>query len=69
FSNLRTNSLYTLFGTVSFSEKKNDSFHVGLGTGLRIAMNENFIIAFDYGKAWLKQDGSSGIYIGLNYAF
>jgi len=42
---------------------------VGLGTGLRIAMNENFIIAFDYGKAWLKQDGSSGIYIGLNYAF
>jgi hypothetical protein len=39
------------------------------GLGLRIAMNQNFIIAFDYGLAADKRDGSGGLYIGLNYLF
>jgi hypothetical protein len=32
-------------------------------------MNENFVIAVDYGRALNKQDGKSGMYIGLNYLF
>jgi hypothetical protein len=32
-------------------------------------MNQNFIVAIDYGKALDKRDGTSGIYIGLNFLF
>jgi hypothetical protein len=46
-----------------------ESMHIGYGAGLRIAMNENFIIAVDYGRATSEKDGSSGLYIGLNYLF
>jgi len=46
-----------------------ESLHTSFGAGLRIAMNENFIIAVDYGMAASEKDGSSGIYIGLNYLF
>lgn len=46
-----------------------ESLHIGYGGGLRIAMNENFIIAVDYGMAASEKDGSSGLYIGLNYLF
>jgi hypothetical protein len=42
---------------------------VSYGLGLRIAMNQNFIIAVDYGRATDSRDGSSGFYIGLNYLF
>jgi len=46
-----------------------EKFHVGYGAGLKIAMNQNFIISFDYGRAASEQDGSTGMYIGLNYLF
>lgn len=46
-----------------------EKFHTSYGAGLRIVMNENFVIAADYGMATNKQDGSSGMYIGLNYLF
>jgi len=46
-----------------------DELHVGYGMGLRIAINENFIVAVDYGMAKDKRDGSSGLYIGLDYLF
>ena len=46
-----------------------ESFHSGFGGGLHIAMNQNFIIAVDYGKALSEKDGSSGLYIGLNFLF
>jgi hypothetical protein len=46
-----------------------EKFHTSLGGGLRIVMNENFVIAADYGLATNKQDGTSGMYIGLNYLF
>jgi hypothetical protein len=32
-------------------------------------MNQNFVIAADYGMAGSEQDGTSGMYIGLNYLF
>lgn len=46
-----------------------EALHVSYGAGLRIAMNRNFIVAVDYGRAVKRQDGSSGLYIGLNYLF
>ena len=46
-----------------------EKFHASYGAGLRIVMNQNFVIAADYGIAPNKQDGTSGMYIGLNYLF
>lgn len=46
-----------------------DSFHNSAGVGLYAAMNQNFIIAINYGKALNPQDGNSGFYIGLNFLF
>lgn len=53
-----------------YFSKDGESLHVSYGGGLRIAMNQNFIIAIDYAQATNMQDGSgSGFYIGLNYLF
>ncbi len=46
-----------------------EAMHLSYGAGLRFAMNENFIIAIDYGLAADKRDGTSGFYMGLNYLF
>lgn len=46
-----------------------ESLHLSYGAGLRIVMNQNFIIAIDYGMAADERDGTSGMYIGLNYLF
>jgi outer membrane protein assembly factor BamA len=53
-----------------------DGLHVTYGAGLHIALNQNFIVAVDYGLAAnngskdpLKNDGKKGIYIGLDFLF
>lgn len=46
-----------------------EELHISYGAGLRIAMNQNFVIKCDYGMAADERDGKSGIYIGLNYIF
>ena len=46
-----------------------EGFHNSAGAGLHIAMNQNFILAIDYGRALNKQDGKSGFYVGLNFLF
>ena len=46
-----------------------EKMHFSYGAGLRITMNQNFIIAVDYGLAADERDGDSGLYIGLNYLF
>ncbi len=46
-----------------------EKLHATAGAGLRVVLNENFIVAVDYGKALDKRDGKSGLYIGLNYLF
>jgi len=60
----------------SFTENKSDYFdpgaekmHTTYGAGIRIVMNQNFVISIDYGRAINEQDGSKGLYIGLNYLF
>ena len=51
------------------NDYESGKFHSAAGIGLKIGWNENFIISADYGKAFNKQDGNSGMYIGLNYLF
>ena len=51
------------------TDYESGKFHSAAGIGLKIGWNENFIISADYGKAFNKQDGNSGMYIGLNYLF
>lgn len=47
-----------------------DSFHSSLGGGLKVAMNQNFIISVEMGKPMNVSDGSKmGTYINLNYLF
>ena len=52
-----------------FSNYESGKFHSAAGIGLKIGWNENFVISADFGKAFNKQDGNSGMYIGLNYLF
>ena len=54
-------------GYFDFDSK--EKLHLSYGAGLRIVMNENFVIACDYGRAFDPQDGKKGLYIGLNYLF
>ena len=46
-----------------------EKLHFSYGAGLRIAMNENFVIKLDYGFAADERDGDTGMYIGLAYLF
>lgn len=46
-----------------------EKMHISAGLGLRVVMNQNFIISADFGKALDEQDGNTGFYIGLNYLF
>lgn len=52
-----------------YFDEKAEQLHHTLGGGLRFVMNENFIVAVDYGIPLDDRDGESGIYIGLNFLF
>jgi len=52
-----------------YFSNSNEKLHISVGGGLRLVMNENFIIAGDYGIALDERDGKSGIYIGFGYLF
>jgi outer membrane protein assembly factor BamA len=56
-------------GLNGFYTDGKESLHNTVGGGFRIAMNENFIVAADYGVPLDKRDGGGGLYIGLNYLF
>jgi hypothetical protein len=32
-------------------------------------MNENFVVAADFGRAFSLQDGKFGVYVGINWLF
>lgn len=53
----------------SYYQVHEHPIHLTYGAGLKIAMNENFILSADYGVAARKQDGESGFYINMNYLF
>ncbi len=46
-----------------------DQLHMSAGASMMLAMNRNFVIAIDLGKAFDIQDGNIGFSIGLNYLF
>jgi outer membrane protein assembly factor BamA len=46
-----------------------DSPHITYGMGLHIALNENFVVSVNYGRATDPRDGKSGLYIGMNWLF
>jgi outer membrane protein assembly factor BamA len=46
-----------------------EKLHSTYGAGICFVMNENFIVAVDYGRPFDKRDGGGGLYIGLNYLF
>jgi outer membrane protein assembly factor BamA len=48
---------------------RKESFHLGTGGGLHIVMNQNFVVAVDYGRAIDPDDGIGGLYIGLNFLY
>jgi hypothetical protein len=54
--------------TIYFSGKS-ETLHGTVGLGLRIGLNENFIISVDYGKSMNPQDGTSGLYVGIGNIF
>ena len=62
-------NISTGYDPADFFSNGPDYPHVGLGGGLRLVMDENFVIAGDVGLALDKRDGDSGVYIGLGYLF
>ncbi|MGM0612463.1 MAG: hypothetical protein ACQESM_03015, partial [Bacteroidota bacterium] len=63
---------YRETGDPSSSPYLSDSkerLHNSVGVGFHAAMNENFILAADYGRALDERDGKSGIYLGMNWLF
>lgn len=62
-------SVFNSENAKDYYEKDAEKIHISYGAGLRIAMNQNFVIKCDYGMAADERDGKSGIYIGLNYLF
>ena len=59
------------FNQTSGEEVKigDEKMHVGYGTGLRIALDQNFIVSLDYGIPLNKKDGGTGFYIKLDFLF
>jgi hypothetical protein len=58
-----------IYSSLDYFHPDSEKMHVSYGAGLRIVMNQNFVIAVDYGMAADERDGDSGLYIGLNYLF
>ncbi len=46
-----------------------DKMHLSVGGGLRFIMNENFIVAVEYGLPLNNQDGNGSLYINTGYLF
>ena len=53
-----------------FFPDETEKLHLGYGAGLHIAINENTILAVDYGLTFRPEDdGTKAPYIGLNFLF
>ncbi len=50
-------------------EGSKEKLHLSAGGGLHIVMNQNFVIAVDYGRALDPEDGISGLYIAMNFLY
>jgi outer membrane protein assembly factor BamA len=61
--------IYTGDTFANYFKPGEEKFHQSAGGSIMLAMNQNFVIAIDIGKAFNEQDGNIGFYIGLNYLF
>jgi hypothetical protein len=52
-----------------FFRPGSESLHVTAGIGLKVGLNDNFVISFDYGMAADDRDGNSGFYVNLNWQY
>jgi hypothetical protein len=52
-----------------FAKGESEKMHLSYGAGISGALNHNFVAHVNYGRAVDKNDGKSGLYIGLNYLF
>ncbi len=52
-----------------FFDFDSETFHTSGGIGLKIGINESFIISTDYGITTDNRDGKSGVYMNLNWLF
>ena len=55
--------------SVSDLQKEALKLHCSAGAGIKLVMNENFIISAEWAKPFIKTDGDSALYIALNYIF
>lgn len=53
----------------NYFDQENDKLHASYGLGVRLAMNQNFILAVDYGVAADERDGNGGLYINIGFLF
>ncbi|MCR4860384.1 MAG: outer membrane protein assembly factor [Bacteroidales bacterium] len=70
---------YASYAQYMAAGQEKDSPHITVGTGLRFIMNENFIVAFEYGSPvshfynkshpLYNQDGTGAFYINTGYLF
>jgi hypothetical protein len=56
-------------GLLYLGQGSQESWHPGYGAGFYFAMNQNFVVSVDYGRAADPADGTDGLYIGLNFLF
>lgn len=66
---IATNLNNIVLDSGSYFDFDREKLHWSGGAGIKLVMNENFILSGEYGVALDQQDGSSGLYIGLNYLF
>lgn len=52
-----------------YFKEADKSIHKSFGCGLKLAMNENFVLSAEYARPSDPQDGISGLYLGLKYLF
>lgn len=57
------------FDTGRVFSSPEDHLHSAYGSGIYLAMNENFIVGLDYGRAIDRQDGTSGMYVHMDYLY
>lgn len=66
---------YKLPGTTNpdalayLAEGSKEKIHWSAGLGFHFVMNENFVVAIDYGRAFDPGDGKSGLYIGFDFLY
>ena len=63
------NAIYPTENFSDYFKPGTEKFHQSAGISIMLAMNQNFVIAIDIGKAFNEQDGNIGFSIGLNYLF